>query len=1016
MAECGSTCYGRAKHGSALSFGPGAVMNTKLEHIRQRRRILISEVVQTSTMDCGPASLKCLLEGFGVPISYGRLREACQTSVDGASIDTIEDVAVQLGLDAEQVMLPLEHLLFDEANSLPAIVVVRTGNDFTHFVVAWRYSLGFVQVMDPSIGRRWMTTKQFQDWLYIHSLPVVATDWRRWAGSEESLGCIRRSLIDLKLSTTTATKMIETALSDEGWYSLAALQAATRMVGSILRSGNLSSGPRNAHLLESLFERARNTEFTDDGIVAAPYWPVLPIPQTASGEEQQLLLRGAVLVRVHGPCAAYRGLKGSDAGKEDPLIQKRDVRYEKSPDSSSFQDRFKDLPPELAAALKEPPTRPALELLKLMRADGFLAPAILVKALFVSTCAVVGTAILFRGLLDIGNDLVVGNQRLVAFALLLLFLTIEFVQGLPLSSGFLRLGRHLEIRLRVAFLEKLGRIDDRYFRSRLMSDLAERCHSVQLLRILPHVAQELLQSVFQLVLTAAGVVWLAPSSIATVLLVTAVAAGSTLAVQPLLIERDLRIRNHAGALTRYYLNALLGIVPVRAHVAERAVRRTHEELLLQWVRACVGLQRASIGVGAIQFVVGVGLVVWLLCRVVLPTNAGSSLLLIYWALSLPSIGQAIVASALQYPICRNIMLRLLEPLGAPEHQEVSHNNLLAAQMADTASSDNAKANVPTNTEPMRRGGVAVVMEAVSLNISGHTILNTFDLRVEPGSHVAIVGSSGAGKSSLVGLLLGWCRPSTGSILIDGLQLTTERLKQLREETAWADPSIQLWNRSLVDNLNYGASSNGVGSLGHVVETAELRALLESLPDGLQTHLGEGGALVSGGEGQRVRLGRAMQRPNARLVILDEPFTGLDRRRREQLLLRARELWANATLLYITHSIDEATVFERVLVLDASNIVEDGIPSELLQRQDSRYRTMREFELALQNRFISSERWRRLWIERGQLVEMDRMIKVQHRLDNKSIRDDSDLSLEQRELDPSAHEEEQFEKSAILLRP
>ena len=68
-----------------------------------RRHFLAPEVLQASAMDCGPAGLKCLLEGFHIPVSYGRLREACQTSVDGTSIDTIEVVARQLGLDAEQV-------------------------------------------------------------------------------------------------------------------------------------------------------------------------------------------------------------------------------------------------------------------------------------------------------------------------------------------------------------------------------------------------------------------------------------------------------------------------------------------------------------------------------------------------------------------------------------------------------------------------------------------------------------------------------------------------------------------------------------------------------------------------------------------------------------------------------------------------------------------------------------------------------------------------------------------------
>ena len=80
-----------------------------------RRRFLAPEVIQTSAMDCGPAALKCLLEGFGIGVSYGRLREACQTSVDGTSIDTLETLAQSLGLDAEQVMMPVDHLLLSRS-------------------------------------------------------------------------------------------------------------------------------------------------------------------------------------------------------------------------------------------------------------------------------------------------------------------------------------------------------------------------------------------------------------------------------------------------------------------------------------------------------------------------------------------------------------------------------------------------------------------------------------------------------------------------------------------------------------------------------------------------------------------------------------------------------------------------------------------------------------------------------------------------------------------------------------
>src|SRR4029453_18265368 len=140
---------GAARRGQAAGApdggGPGGAEEGRVSAAPStRRRLLVPEVVQTSAMDCGPAALKCLLEGFGIAVSYGRLREACQTDVDGSSIDTMEDVARQLGLAAQQVMLPLDHLFLSETGALPAVVIVRAASGLTHFVVAWRRHAGIV--------------------------------------------------------------------------------------------------------------------------------------------------------------------------------------------------------------------------------------------------------------------------------------------------------------------------------------------------------------------------------------------------------------------------------------------------------------------------------------------------------------------------------------------------------------------------------------------------------------------------------------------------------------------------------------------------------------------------------------------------------------------------------------------------------------------------------------------------------------------------------------------------------
>src|SRR4030095_11205025 len=152
-----------------------------------------------------------------VRVSYGRLREACQTDVDGTSIDTLEEIAVALGLDVEQTMTPVDHLLLPEAESLPAIVVVRLADGNTHFIVIWRRHGSFLQVMDPATGRRWLSVEAFVKELYVHSATVPASDWRAWVAGDSFLAALGRRLRGLGLSKNAITQLIENALADTGW-------------------------------------------------------------------------------------------------------------------------------------------------------------------------------------------------------------------------------------------------------------------------------------------------------------------------------------------------------------------------------------------------------------------------------------------------------------------------------------------------------------------------------------------------------------------------------------------------------------------------------------------------------------------------------------------------------------------------------------------------------------------------------------------------------------------------------
>jgi ABC-type transport system involved in cytochrome bd biosynthesis fused ATPase/permease subunit len=256
---------------------------------------------------------------------------------------------------------------------------------------------------------------------------------------------------------------------------------------------------------------------------------------------------------------------------------------------------------------------------------------------------------------------------------------------------------------------------------------------------------------------------------------------------------------------------------------------------------------------------------------------------------------------------------------------------------------------------------------VHVMAAGQSVLRSLNLNVAAGEHIAIVGESGAGKSSLVGLLLGWYQAQNGHVKLDGEPLNETLLTAFRQDCAWVDPSVQLWNSSFLDNLHYGNQSPDISQ--HIMQQAQLLELIATMPDGLQTSLGEGGGLVSGGEGQRVRLGRALGKKDARCVILDEPFRGLGRVQREQLLVNARTLWQQATLLCITHDISETQSFPRVLVLQNGQIAEDGCPKMLLAEPDSVYSQLMAQEKRVQQQWQQSGHWRYLHIADGQLHEV-----------------------------------------------
>ncbi len=901
------------------------------------RRFFVPEVIQTSAMDCGPAALKCLLEGFGVAVSYGRLREACQTAVDGTSIDTLEAIALSLGLEAEQVMMPVDHLLLEESDALPAIVVMRTPSGLTHFVVVWRLHGAFVQVMDPGRGRRWVRRAAFLREVYVHSLAVSAEAFAEWTASEGFTKPLARRLRALGIDGGEA--IVSRALAGPDWSSIAALDRAVRTVAALVDSGAVARGGEAGRLVETLA-----TQADGDPPVGSPsiYATATPAPPAADGAPQ-VSMRGAVLLRVEGA-------RPLDAAERATL------------------------PIELRAAVDEPRVRAGAELRRLLVHEGRWRWSALAAGVVLTALGAVVEALLFRTLIDfasgrggglvgraigrISGRVVVGQGTVLA-AIVLLLIALLAVE-LPLAGGLRGAGRRLEERLRRLFLHKIPRLPDRYFQSRPVSDMAERAHLLHRLRALPTLGADLARTALEIGVIALALVWLDPGGAALAIGIAAAMLIIPFVSEPAVAERDLRMRNHAGALGRFYLDGLIGLIAARTHGAAPALAREHRDRLREWMRAARAALGAALAAEATQALIGYGLAIWLLVDFFArgavrgaTLDPGTALLVVYWALSLPALGQELALFVQQLPAQRNLTLRLIEPLGAPE--EGGGGSEAAPELAAARPAE---------------GAASIRLDDVRVVAGGHQILEIGALEIAPGEHLAIVGASGAGKSSLVGLLLGWHHPASGAVRVDGVVLDGDGIAALRRRTVWVDPSVYLWNRSLADNLAFGLV--GAPAMPEAFDAAlaeaDLHEIVARLPRGLDTPLGEAGGLVSGGEGQRVRFGRGLFRPSPRLVILDEPFRGLAREQRGVLLARARRRWSSATVICVTHDIAETESFSRVIVLGDGQIVEDDSPSALLARPGSRFRALHEAERRVMAASWSGEVWRRVRLEAGHVVE------------------------------------------------
>jgi ATP-binding cassette subfamily B protein len=261
--------------------------------------------------------------------------------------------------------------------------------------------------------------------------------------------------------------------------------------------------------------------------------------------------------------------------------------------------------------------------------------------------------------------------------------------------------------------------------------------------------------------------------------------------------------------------------------------------------------------------------------------------------------------------------------------------------------------VKQTREPLLEGKVQpdgpvrgeIVFEDVSFMYSDgkEDVLKNVSFRVRPGQAVALLGSTGSGKSSLVNLLPRFHEYTSGRILLDGVELKEYPRAYLRKQIGIVEQEPFLFSRSIRENITYGVGREvSQEEVERAARAAAIHEVILGFPDGYNTLVGEKGVTLSGGQKQRVTIARTLLK-NPRILILDDSTSSVDTETEASIRDALNELMENRTTFIIAHRIQSVMIADLILVLDKGEVIQMGTHEELVSQMDGMYRRIYDIQ-------------------------------------------------------------------------
>lgn len=279
------------------------------------------------------------------------------------------------------------------------------------------------------------------------------------------------------------------------------------------------------------------------------------------------------------------------------------------------------------------------------------------------------------------------------------------------------------------------------------------------------------------------------------------------------------------------------------------------------------------------------------------------------------------------------MVSLFQPLKNLANISGAYARTHAAAASVFEFLDQTDERCDTGNQPMPTGKLTIAVDLVSQHYEGNPTpaLNRVSFTLEAGKTTTLLGRSGSGKSTFAALVPRFIEPSEGTISINGIRIQDIQLSELRNSIAMVTQEALLVDDTVAANVAYGNDTFNESLVWNALESASMAEFVRSLPEGLQTMVGESGNRFSGGQRQRLTIARAFYK-NARILILDEATSALDVESEAHIQTALKKLMHGKTTLVITHRLNTIASDSHIVLLEKGQIIEQGNAAELLTKQ------------------------------------------------------------------------------------